>query len=90
MKENKLYHVIADHDSWEAGYDTFSSFVCYAEDEQQARDTHPSGRWRKTNGNDFWVPYEKRNEWLTVHYLGRYEGKTQEYTNVIIASFHAG
>ena len=72
------------------GYDTYSEFVVCAENEDEARDTHPEG-YKMSEGRDFcewsWVSKTKLND-LDVTYLGDAAKGIEK--GVIVASYHAG
>jgi hypothetical protein len=68
------------------GYDTFDSFVCFAEDEESARKMHPSGN-NYFIINDFshcWTSSDK----VKVEFLSKADDKVE--AGVILASFNAG
>jgi hypothetical protein len=69
-------------------YDSFDSFVVAAEDEESARYTHPSSKYKKWNGED------KSGTWCAVQYVVvSLIGVAQDgYKNkqIICASFNAG
>lgn len=77
------------------GYDEYDSVIVVAEDEQQARETHPrfGNEWDSedecwTNGTSGWT-------WdissLEIEFLGSYLGQVgAERPGVIMSSFNAG
>lgn len=82
-------------------YDTFDSFICYAESEEQARKMSPSGRykWSDTGwvGEDGTMLNERwGTEWVNsnqidevmVEYIG--ENPLVTEPSVILGSFNAG
>lgn len=86
------------------GYDTYDSFVCVAETEKEARETHPSffvthvkdGKWHGTY-NDKSGDYEtgdhewvpfSRVETVKVTLIGT--ASDDQKRGVVIASFNAG
>jgi len=84
------------------GYDSYDSFVCYAEDEEQARYTYPNSSYRFIDGKLYSThEYDGLNkevtnvynEWpidtdtLEIDYLGEAPHKE---AGVILASFNAG
>lgn len=89
--------------NWNNGYDTYDSFICIAENEQEARETYPSefvthhrnGQWygTYTKGGEYiqdghdWVGFDEI-ERLTVTMIGiASEGQPK---GVVLASFNAG
>lgn len=77
------------------GYDEFSSFVCYAESADDARNMKP---WPTVEFPDTYGYYEKtsRQRWpvnpedLEVEYLGRTNYDPYRKSSTILSSFRAG
>ena len=65
------------------GYDTYDSFVCYAEDEQQASEMTPYGSWEEAQ--HWWC---SSPDLALVTLLGLAEDYNE--AGVILASFNAG
>ena len=84
----KIYLISQDFNT---NYDTFDSAVVAAEDEMEAKRTHPSKRFPKPVEewgdffNDDWVPSPV---FVKVTYIG--EAKPCTEKGVILASFNAG
>ena len=66
-------------------YDTFDSFVCFAEDEESARRMHPSGKnyLIPDNFTHLWASSDK----VKVEFLSKADDKVK--SGVILASFNA-
>jgi hypothetical protein len=95
-----IYKVEQD---WNNGYDTYSDFVCIAENEQAARETHPSeyvthnkdGKWYGTysRGGEY---EQDGSDWVSFDEIGRLEvtligvANADQNKGVVCASFHAG
>lgn len=95
-----IYKVEQD---WNNDYDTYDSFICVAENEQAARETHPSsfvthhkeGKWygTYTKGGEYeldshdWVKFEDIDR-LKVALIG--VANEDQNAGVILASFNAG
>lgn len=80
-----IYLVSQSHNS---GYDTFDSFVVIADDEEQARNTHPRGGGLKDDyfGSDSWCPLSFKHE-IDVRLIGVTHKQELE---IICTSFKAG
>lgn len=95
-----IYKVEQD---WNCDYETYSDFVCIAESEQAARETHPNesvthikdGEWygTSTTGKE----YPQYNwDWILADDIGRLKvtligvANEAQHKGVICASFHAG
>jgi len=82
------------------GYDTYTAAIVLAENEEEARDTHPNGfgpngyekiNWEKLGkdpDSDLSVWASKR-ESVSVQYLGKAD-ESFELPGVLLASFNAG
>jgi hypothetical protein len=68
-------------------YDTFDAFVCYANNEEEAKQMHPSGTPLKDI--DYTSDWVSNPEDVTVELIGHYE-KEDLKVNTILASFNAG
>jgi hypothetical protein len=95
-----IYKVEQNLNNW---YDTYDSFVCIAETEQDARETHPSmfvthnkkGEWygTYTKGGEYivdgddWISFGSIDQ-LTVTLIG--VASEDQKKGVIISSFNAG
>ena len=79
----KIYKVSQDEND---GYDTYNSFVCYAEDEDTARNTHPDGRENIEDRSYVWT----KPEFVKVEYLGESNQIFRKNREIICASFNAG
>lgn len=80
----KIYKVERT-DNW--SYDDYDSFVCYAENEEKAKDIHPN--WWSIS-NDFWGWWVKIDgkKFLKVTYIWEALEVTEE--SIILSSFNAG
>ena len=67
-------------------YETYDSFVCYAETEEEARYMHPSDEWKDIEIYQNWCD-KKDCKNLIVSLLG--EAKEQNEAKVILASYNA-
>jgi hypothetical protein len=95
----KIYKVTQEAND---DYDTYDSFICAAESEEEARAMHPSGRVRYDYNLGYWVDrYGERSDsrsylydWtpdlgdIDVEYLG--EGYPGIKKGIILASYNAG
>ena len=74
------------------GYDTYDSAVVIAENEESARNTHPSTAGNTANEEwkhyGTWVKYEDREN-VHVELLGKCDD-AQKTIGVVVASFNAG
>ena len=79
-----LYLVSQDENN---DYDTFDSFVCFAEDEESARKMHPCQNdylnFIPDNFSDYWTSIDK----VKVKFLSKVDDKVEAC--VILASFNA-
>jgi hypothetical protein len=90
-KEMKIYRVSIPS-SLDLGWDSYDSFVCVAEDEDEARNLHPIGcgiREKETEHRySDWVKTSQVHL-LKVEYIGEAKEEYKEAT-IICASFNAG
>ena len=78
---NNIYLVTRKND--DADWDEYDSFVVIARDEDEARNTHPSG-----DNSDF---NEPNRTWVDPSLVGvRYVGETDKDFEIILANFNAG
>lgn len=68
-------------------YDTYDSFVCVAESEDDARDMHPNGELIGKSSHWDWVS-EKDKHLCRVDFIG--VASPESTRGVILASFNAG
>ena len=90
--------------NWRNGYDTYSDFVCIAENEQSARETHPSkhithsrdGNWYGTDSKGEEFLEEDDDCWVRFKDIVRLKvtligvANADQEKGVVCASFHAG
>jgi hypothetical protein len=70
------------------GWDSYDSFVCVAQDEDEARHLHPSGcKMHRKHCSD-WIDMKKLHL-LIVEYVGEAKEEYKEAC-ILCASFHAG
>lgn len=89
--------------NWNNGYDTYSDFVCVAENEQAARETYPSEFVTHNKGGKWYGTYSKGGEyeqdagdWVSFDDIGRLTvtligvANADQKKGVVCSSFHAG
>ena len=88
-----------------AGYDTYDSFICVAENEQEARETHPSefvthsknGKWYGTYSYGNKDEYEMDSgDWVRCNQINKLSvtligvANENQPKGIVLSSFNAG